>query len=112
MKKYLSRNVAALGTGLFVLLPFPGVIQAAPRLIGISGFSDGPGLYEINPTNAVTTLLFTPSPVSDTLRSDFLPPMECFISSGAVMPIGLLILLLVLMIPRKVATRTLIIWRR
>ncbi len=73
MKKYLSRNVAALGTGLFVLLPFPGVIQAAPRLIGISGFSDGPGLYEINPTNAVTTLLFTPSPVSDTPTLGFSP---------------------------------------
>jgi len=73
MKKYLSRNVAALGTALFVLLPFPGVIQAAPRLIGISGFSDGPGLYEINPTNAVTTLLFTPSPVSDTPTLGFSP---------------------------------------
>ena len=73
MKKYLSRNVAALVTALFVLLSLPGVIHAAPRLIGISGFSDGPGLYEINPTNAVTTLVFTPSPVSDTPTLGFSP---------------------------------------
>ena len=73
MKKYLSRNVAALVTALFVVLSLPGVIHAAPRLIGISGFSDGPGLYEINPTNAVTTLLFTPSPVSDTPTLGFSP---------------------------------------
>src|SRR2546427_10131952 len=73
MKKYLSRNVAALVTVLFVLLLLPGVIHAEPRLIGISGISDGPGLYEINPTNAVTTLVFTPSPVSDTPTLGFCP---------------------------------------
>ena len=73
MKKYLSRNVAALVTALFVLLSLPGAIHAAPRLIGISGFSDGPGLYEIDPTNAGTTLVFTPSPVSDTPTLGFSP---------------------------------------
>ena len=73
MKKHLSRNVAALVTVLFVLLLLPGVIHAEPRLIGISGFSDGPGLYEINPANAVTTLVFTPSPVSDTPTLGFCP---------------------------------------
>ncbi len=73
MKTYLSRKVAALVTALFVVLLLQGVIQAAPRLIGISGFSDGPGPYEINPTNAVTTLVFTPSPVSDTPTLGFSP---------------------------------------
>src|SRR5207247_9191057 len=48
-------------------------LHAAQRLFGISGFSDGPGLYEINPTNAVATLLFTPSPVSDTPTLGFSP---------------------------------------
>ena len=73
MKKYLSRNVAALVTALFVLLSLPGVIHAAPRLIGISGNPDGRNIYEINPTTAATTLVFTPSPGTDTPSLGFCP---------------------------------------
>jgi len=73
MKKYLSRNVAALVTALFVLLSLPGVIHAAPRLIGISGNSEGRNIYEINPTTAATTLVFTPSSGTDTPALGFCP---------------------------------------
>ena len=73
MKKNLSRNVAALVTALFVLISLPGVIHAAPRLIGISGNPDGRNIYEINPTTAATTLVFTPSPGTDTPSLGFCP---------------------------------------
>src|SRR5438093_417729 len=73
MKKYLSRNVAALVTALFVLLSLPGVIHAAPRLIGISGNSERRNIYEINPTTAATTLVFTPSSGTDTPALGFCP---------------------------------------
>ena len=73
MKKYPSRNVAALVIPLFVLVLLPGVMHAAPRLIGISGNSDRRNIYEINPTTAATTLVFTPSSGTDTPALGFCP---------------------------------------
>ena len=70
MKKYLLRNVAGLGI-IFTPLLLPGVIHAAPRLIGISGYPLN--LYEINPTNGITTKVFTPSSGTDTPALGFCP---------------------------------------
>ena len=70
MKKYLLRNVAGLGI-IFTPLLLPGVIHAAPRLIGISGYPLN--LYEINPTNGSTTKVFTPSSGTDTPALGFCP---------------------------------------
>ena len=70
MKKYLLRNVAGLGI-IFTPLLLPGVIHAAPRLIGISGYPLN--LYEINPTNGSTTKVFMPSSGTDTPALGFCP---------------------------------------